>query len=187
MWTVGTVEVIFCRKYGGLFQGLFLDVFFLPVLPWPQRLPKAFCFICLGNWFAAGRKYKNNRQPLSESANMYRALLRIRVSPLSVKIWSQTQLMRQSQCWISEVVFNCPSRCGFCGGAGLPPGLGHPVLDQLHHVHHQQTHPGPEPSGRLRERSRGHSVRGRPSTRAGPGWVPKVSHAFKTVIFDIGF
>lgn len=83
MRTVGTVEVILCRKYGGRFQGLFLDVFFLPVLPWAQRLPKAVCFICLGNWFAAGRKYKNNTQPLSESANMYWALLRIGVSPVS--------------------------------------------------------------------------------------------------------
>lgn len=183
MWTVGTVEVIFCRKYGGLFQGLFLDVFFLPVLPWPQRLPKAFCFICLGNWFAAGRKYKNNRQPLSDSANMYRALLGIRVSPVS-----QNMISNPTNATKPELNFRgvckCPSRCGFCGGTGLPPGLGHPVLDQLHHVHHQQTHPGPEPSGRLRQGGRGGSVGGRPSTRAGPGWVSEVSHA---IIFDIGF
>lgn len=84
----------FCRKYGGVFQGLFLDVFYLPILPWTQRLRKAFCFICLGNWFAAGRKYKNNRQPLRESANVYRALLRSRVPSLSVKIWFQTQLTK---------------------------------------------------------------------------------------------
>lgn len=61
----------------------------LPVLPWPQRLPKAFCFICLGNGFAAGRKYKNNTLPLSESANVYRVLLRIRGSPVSQNMSSE--------------------------------------------------------------------------------------------------
>lgn len=81
----------------------------------------------------------------------------------------------------------CPSRRGFSGGTSLPPGLGHPVLDQLHHLHHQQTHPGPRPSRRLHEGGRGDPLRGRPSARVVPGRVSKVSRPFKSIIFDIVF
>lgn len=66
-------------------------------------------------------------------------------------------------------------RCGISGGVGLPPALGHPLLDQLHHLHHQPTDAGSEPSGRLQPAGRGHAVGGRPSSRVGPRRVSKVS------------
>lgn len=114
-------------------------------------------------------------------------LLWVRVPYLSIKIWFQSQVLWQSQYLIVACVCKCPSRCGFSGGPGLPPGLGHPVLDQLHHIHHQQTHPGPKQSGCLREGGSDQALWGRPPTRVGPGWVSEVSRSFNSITFDIGF
>lgn len=66
-------------------------------------------------------------------------------------------------------------RCGFSGGPGLPPGLGHLVLDQLHHLHDHQTNSGSDASRCLRAAGRRQSLGGGPSTRPGPGRVSKVS------------
>lgn len=72
-------------------------------------------------------------------------------------------------------------RCGFSRGPGLPPSLGHAVLDELHHLHHHQTNCGPGTSRGLESTGRGHSLGGRPSACPGPGWVSKVSSSTKSM------
>lgn len=176
----------FCRKYGGLFcvyLWLFPPYSYLP----DPRLRKAFHFVCLSNWFAEERKYKSSRQPLSESTNMCWCYCGSEFLTCQSKYDLNPNFCDKASIEFQRSVCKCPSRCGFSGGPSLPPGLGHPVLDQLHHIHHQQTHPGPKQSGRLREGGRGHALRGRPPTHGGPGRVSEVSCSFNPIIFDIGF
>lgn len=66
-------------------------------------------------------------------------------------------------------------RCRISGGPGLPPAMGHPVLDQLHHLHHQPTDAGPEPNRRLQPAGCGDAVGRWPSSRVGSRRVSKVS------------
>lgn len=73
------------------------------------------------------------------------------------------------------IVFSAPStRCRISGGLGLSPGLGHAVLDQLHHLYHHPAHGRPEPLGRRWQTHGGHYVRGRPPPSLCLGWVPGV-------------
>ena len=71
-----------------------------------------------------------------------------------------------------------PPRRGVGGGPGVPPGLGHAVLDELHHLHHQPPHGGPEPLGGLQPQHGGHHVRGRPPPRLRAGRMSGVSSLF---------
>lgn len=158
----------------------------LVYLPDP-RLRKALYFICLSNWFAEEKKYKSGRLLLSESTNVCWCYCRSEFLICQSKYNLNPNFCDKASIEFQRGVCECPSRCRFSGGPGLPPGLGHPVLDQLHHVHHQQTHPGPKQSGRLCEGGCGHALRGRPPTHGGPGWVSEVSRSFNSIIFDIGF
>ncbi len=95
------------------------------------------------------------------------------------------QGLHQVTCLESEqmsYVCLCCFRCGFCGGLGLPPCLGHLVLDQLHHLHHHKTNSGPPKSRCLQAAGCGHSLGGRPSACPGPGWVSKVSSSSEALI-----
>lgn len=81
----------------------------------------------------------------------------------------------------TDVLCVCSFRCGLSGGPGLPPGLGHLVLDQLNYLHHHQTNCGPGTSRCFQPAGRGHSLGGRSSTCPGPGWVSKVSSSSKSL------
>lgn len=65
-------------------------------------------------------------------------------------------------------------RCRLSGGLGLSPGLGHAVLDQLHHLHHHPPHGRPEPLGRRWQAHGGHHVRRRSPPSLRLRWVPGV-------------
>lgn len=66
-------------------------------------------------------------------------------------------------------------RCGFSWRFGLSSCLGYDLLDELHHLEHQQTHSRPEPTWGLRQAGRCHYVWGWPPARLGLRWMSKVS------------
>ena len=68
-------------------------------------------------------------------------------------------------------------RRGFSRGPDVSPSVGHPVLDQLHHLHYIPAHGGPDPKRGLQPGGGGHHVRGRPSQSVRTGRVPEVSEA----------
>lgn len=70
--------------------------------------------------------------------------------------------------------FLSPPRCRLSGGFGLSPGLGHAVLDQLHHLHHYPAHGRPEPLGSRWQAHGGHHVGRRPPPSLCLRWVPEV-------------
>lgn len=69
-------------------------------------------------------------------------------------------------------------RCWVSGGLGVSSGLGHFILDQLHHVHHHPSHCGPEPLGGFRPGHCGQHVRGWPPAGVRPGWMSEVRFSF---------
>lgn len=175
----------FCWKYGGLFCVYFW--LFAPYPSLPDQVRKAFYFICLSNWFAEERKYKSSRQPLNQSTNVCWCYCGLKFPICQSKYDLNPNFCAKASIEFQRSVCECPSRCGFSGGPGLPPGMGHPVLDQLHHIHDQQTHSGPKQSGRLCKGGRGHALRGWPPTHGGPGWVSEVSRSFNSIKFYVGF